>query len=135
MYESAPWPSFGQEEIDAVSNILKSGKVNRWPGNENELFEKEFAKFTNGKYAVAVSNGTVALEFAFVALGVGRGYEVIVTSRIFIASASAIVMCGAVPVVADVDPVSQNISAETVVPLINRRTKAIIAVHLAGWPC
>lgn len=129
------WPFFEQDEIDAVTEVLRSGKVNYWTGQEGRLFEQEFAAFTDCKYAVAVANGTVALELALYALGIGPGDEVIVTSRTFIASASCVVMRGARPVMADVDPVSQNITAETVKAALTPRTKAIIAVHLAGWPC
>ncbi len=131
----APWPFFAADEIAAAQSVLKSGKVNYWTGEEGRFFEKEFSTFTGTRYAVALANGTVALELALYAFGIGPGDEVIVTSRTFIASASCIVMRGATPVMADVDPVSQNITAETIKPLITQRTKAIIAVHLAGWPC
>ncbi len=131
----APWPSFTVEEADAVQRVLLSNKVNYWTGLEGREFEKEFAAYTGCKYAVALANGTVALELALYALNIGPGDEVITTSRTFIASASCIVMRGATPVIADVDPVSQNITANTIRPCITPRTKAIIAVHLAGWPC
>ncbi len=129
------WPSFGQEEIDAVVAVMQSGRVNYWTGEEGRRFEEEFAALCGCRYAVAVANGTVALELALQALGIGPGDEVVTTSRTFIASASAVVMRGAVPVIADVDPLSQNLSADTVRPVLTSRTKAIIAVHLAGWPC
>ena len=129
------WPHFAQDEINAVDNVLKSGKVNYWTGEEGRLFEKEFAAFTGCNYAIALANGTVALELALYALDIGRGDEVIVTSRTFIASASCVVMRGAVPIVADVDLVSQNITPETIKVAITPKTRAIIAVHLAGWPC
>ncbi|MDI6817695.1 MAG: DegT/DnrJ/EryC1/StrS family aminotransferase, partial [Actinomycetota bacterium] len=131
----APWPHFDQDEIDAATAVLKSGKVNYWTGDEGRLFEREFAAYTGCDYAVALANGTVALELALYALGIGPGDEVIVPSRTFIASASAIVMRGATPVMADVDPVSQNITAETVAAAMTPKTRAIIVVHLAGWPC
>ncbi len=131
----APWPYFEADEIEAVITVLKSGKVNYWTGDEGRLFEKEFAMFTGCDYAVALANGTVALELALFALGIGPGDEVIVTSRTFIASASCIVARGAIPVMADVDSVSQNITAETITAAITPKTKAIVAVHLAGWPC
>ena len=131
----APWPFFAADEIAAAQSVLKSGKVNYWTGEEGRFFEKEFSTFIGTRYAVALANGTVALELALYALGIGPGDEVIVASRTFIASASCIVMRGATPVMADVDLASQNISAETIKPLITQRTKAIIAVHLAGWPC
>jgi len=131
----APWPSFSQDEIDAVTRVLKSGRVNYWTGDEGTQFEAEFAAFIDCKHAVAVANGTVALELALEALGIGQGDEVIVTSRTFIASASCAVMRGATPVMADVDRDSQNITAETIQAALTPRTRAIIAVHLAGWPC
>lgn len=131
----APWPVFQADEIAAAERVLKSGKVNYWTGDEGRRFEEEFATFTKSAYAVAVANGTVALELALVALGIGPGDEVVTTSRTFIASASAVVMRGAIPVFADVDPVSQNLTAETVKDVLSPRTRAIIAVHLAGWPC
>jgi len=129
------WPVFAKDEIAAVKRVLQSGKVNYWTGNEGRLFEKEFATFIGVKYAVAVMNGTVALEAALMALGIGKGDDVIVTPRSFIASASCAVMRGAKPVFADVDRESQNITAATIEKVITKRTRAIIAVHLAGWPC
>lgn len=130
-----PWPVFEQDEIDAVSSVLASGKVNYWTGTQGHQFEREFADYCGVKYAVAVANGTVALELALVALNVGAGDEVIVTARSFFASASSVIMRGARVVFADVDTKSQNITADTIRPLITDRTKAIIAVHLAGLPC
>lgn len=131
----APWPSFTAEEADAVQRVLLSNKVNYWTGTEGREFEQEFASYCGCKHGIALANGTVALELALYALGIGPGDEVITTSRTFIASASCIVMRGAIPILADVDPESQNITAATIRPLITSRTKAIIAVHLAGWPC
>ncbi len=131
----APWPHFTPDEIKAAANVLASGKVNYWTGEEGRLFEKEYAEAIGAKYAIAVANGTVALELALYALGIGPGDEVVVTSRSFVASASCVVMRGAVPVFADVDPDSQNITAETISRVLSPRTKAIVAVHLAGWPC
>ncbi len=130
-----PWPSFTDLEVDTAANVLRSGKVNYWTGDQGRLFEQEYAQFIATKHALAVMNGTVALELALHALNIGPGDEVIVTPRSFIASASCVVMRGAVPVFADVDIDSQNISAETIERAITPRTKAIIAVHLAGWPC
>lgn len=131
----ASWPFFGEDEMDAVAAVLRSGKVNYWTGTEGREFEKEFAAYCGTRYAVALANGTVALELALYALGIGPGDEVITTCRTFIASASAIVMRGATPILADIDPASQNITAETIRPLISTKTRAIIAVHLGGWPC
>jgi dTDP-4-amino-4,6-dideoxygalactose transaminase len=131
----APWPSFTQEEADAVQKVLLSNKVNYWTGTEGREFEKEFASYTGCKHAIALANGTVALELALEALGVQPGDEVITASYTFIASASAIVMRGAIPVLADVDPESLNITSETIRDVITPKTKAIIAVHLVGNPC
>ncbi len=130
-----PWPYFEAEEIEAAQRVLRSGKVNYWTGDEGRQFEKEYAEYVGTKHAIAVANGTVGLELALVALGIGAGDEVITTSRTFIASASCVVMRGAKPIIADVDRDSQNLTAETIRPAITSRTKAIIAVHLAGWPC
>jgi hypothetical protein len=131
----APWPQFDAEDIEIAANVLRSGKVNYWTGDEGRKFEAEFASQAGGKYAVALANGTVALELALYALGISAGDEVIVPSRTFIASASCAVMRGATPVLADIDAESQNLTAETIRPLLTPRTKAIVAVHLAGWPC
>lgn len=130
-----PWPSFTQEEADAVSQVLLSNKVNYWTGQECREFEKEFARFAETQYAVALANGTVALDVALKALGIGAGDDVIVTSRTFLASASSIVTAGANPIFADVELDSQNISAETIEAVLTPNTKAIICVHLAGWMC
>ncbi len=131
----AHWPYYSDEEISAAVSLLRSGKVNYWTGDHGRLFEQEFAQYCGTKYAVAVANGSVALELALFALGVGPGDEVIVPCRSFIASATCALMRGAVPVFADVDPLSQNISIDTIRELRSPRTKAIIAVHLAGWAC
>jgi dTDP-4-amino-4,6-dideoxygalactose transaminase len=130
-----PWPSFTAEEAEAVQRVLLSNRVNYWTGTEGREFEKEFADYCGVKHAIALANGTLALELALYALDIGPADEVITASRTFIASASCIVMRGATPVIADVDPVSQNITADTIRPLITPCTKAIIVVHLAGWPC
>jgi dTDP-4-amino-4,6-dideoxygalactose transaminase len=131
----APWPYFAADEIEAVTAVLRSGKVNYWTGQEGRQFEAEFAHYVGAKHGICVANGTVALELALHALGIGPGDEVITTSRTFIASASCVVMRGARPVFADVDRESQNITAESIRRVITPKTKAIIAVHLAGWPC
>lgn len=130
-----PWPHFSAQDIAAVSRVLASGKVNYWTGNECREFEREYAQKLGVQYAIALSNGTLALELALYALGIGSGDEVIVTPRSFIASASCVVMRGATPVFADVDHDSQNITAATIAPKITSKTRAIVAVHLAGWPC
>ncbi|CAN8138712.1 DegT/DnrJ/EryC1/StrS aminotransferase family protein [uncultured Thiomicrorhabdus sp.] len=131
----SPWPSFTQEEADAVSAVLLSNKVNYWTGQEGREFEKEFATWCDAKYAVALANGTLALDVAFKALGIGVGDEVIVTSRTFLASVSSIVNARAKPVFADIDRNSQNITPESIQAVLTDKTKAIVCVHLAGWPC
>ena len=130
-----PWPSFSEEEADAVKNVLLSNKVNYWTGNECREFEKEFAVWSNSKYAIALGNGTLALDSAFKALDISIGDEVIVTARTYIASVTSIVNAGAIPIFADVDLNSQNITPETIRSMITSKTKAIVCVHLAGWPC
>jgi len=131
----APWPYFEPDEIEAAVSVLRSAKINYRSGEEGRQFEKEFATYTGCKHGIAVANGTVALELALYGLGIEQGDEVVVPSRTFIASASCVVMRGAIPVVAEVDARSQNLTADTIRPLLTSRTKAIIAVHLAGWPC
>ena len=131
----SPWPSFTQQEADAVSRVLLSNKVNYWTGTETREFEKEYANWVGTEYAIALANGTLALDLALQAMGVGAGDEVIVTPRSFIASVSTVVNAGALPVFADVEEATGNISARTIAPHITDKTKAIIAVHLAGWPC
>jgi dTDP-4-amino-4,6-dideoxygalactose transaminase len=130
----SPWPSFTQEEVDAVQAVLLSNKVNYWTGQECRNFETEFAQWAGTEYAVALANGTLALDAALKALDVGPGDEVIVTPRTFLASVSSVVTAGATPVFADVDLNSQNIEAHTIEPCITPRTKAVIVVHLAGMP-
>ena len=130
-----PWPFFERDEIDAAARVLVSGRVNYWTGDECKTFEKEFAAAFGRRFGIALANGTLALELALHALNIGAGDEVIVPSRTFIATASCVVLRGAKPVVVDIDPVSGNLSAETVAPAISSRTKAIIPVHMAGWPC
>lgn len=129
------WPQFDEESIAAVERVLRSGRVNYWTGDEGRRFEAEFAAFVGTRHAIALANGTLALEAAVRALGIGRGDEVITTSRTFIASANAVVGAGAVPVFADVDQESGVITEESVRAVLSPRTRAILAVHLAGWPC
>lgn len=130
-----PWPSFTQQEADAISRVLLSNKVNYWTGNEAREFEKQFAQFTDSKYAIAVSNGTTALDLALHALDLQPDDEVIVTPRTFIASISSVVNAGAKPVFADINEDSGNVSPQTIEAVITDKTRAIVCVHLAGWPC
>jgi len=130
-----PWPVFEPDEIEAASRVLESGKVNYWTGGECAAFEKEFAAAFSRRYAISLANGTLALELALLALNVGPGDDVVVPSRTFIATASCVVARGARPVVADVDPESGNVTAMTIAAVMTPQTRAVIVVHLAGWPC
>lgn len=130
-----PWPCFTDEEQDAVARVIGSNRVNYWTGDEGRMFEREFAEWVGSAKAIALTNGTLALEVALMALGIGPGDEVIVTPRTFLASASCVVTVGATPVFADVDRDSGNITPATVRAVMTRKTRAIIPVHLAGWPC
>ena len=129
------WPHFSQEEADRVSQVLLSNKVNYWTGEEGRAFEAEFARAVGSEHAVALANGSLALDAIMRVIGIGPGDEVVVTPRTFIASASCVVLAQATPVFADVDPDTQNITAETIEAVLTRRTKAIICVHLGGMPC
>ena len=131
----SPWPRYSQEESDAVAAVLASGRVNYWTGSECRRFEEEFANWAGVEHAIALANGTVALDAALKALDIGPGDEVVVTPRTFIASASCVSNAGAAPVFCDVDRNSQNTSAATIAGSVTPRTKAILCVHLAGWPC
>ena len=131
----SPWPSYTQEEAEAVQRVLLSNKVNYWTGQEGREFEKEFAAYIGTDYAVALANGTLALDVAFKALGIAEGDEVIVTPRTFLASVSSIINAGAIPVFADVSPDTQNITPESIKAVLSPKTRAIVCVHLAGWPC
>jgi dTDP-4-amino-4,6-dideoxygalactose transaminase len=131
----APWPSFSSEEVQAVADVLASNRVNYWTGDLCRTFEQRFAEWVGAPHAIALMNGTVALDAALFALGIGPGDEVVTTPRTFVASASAIAMAGATPVFADVDPDTQGLSAETIAAVLTPRTRAVICVHLGGAPC
>ena len=137
----SPWPSFSDEEADAVAAVIRSNKVNYWTGTECREFEKEFASWCGTSHAIALANGTVALDLALQGLGIGSMYggsaedEVIVTPRTFLASISCVVSAGAIPVFADVERDSGNISARTIAKVLTPRTRCVIPVHLGGWPC
>ncbi len=129
------WPVFDSDQRAAVDRVLASGRVNYWTGDEVRQFEAEYATALGLPHAIAVSNGTVALEVALRALNIRAGHEVIVPSRTFLATASSVAMCGATPIFADVDGISGNVTASAIEPLITSRTRAIVVVHVAGWPC
>lgn len=130
----ASWPFFDEEQLLAANKVLSTAKINSWTGCETSSFEKEFAQHADCKHAVAIANGSLALSSAYLALGLGPGDELITTPRTFIATASSAVLLGVKPVFADVDPVSGCLTASTIEPLINPRTRAICVVHLGGWP-
>ncbi len=129
------WPYYAPDEIEAVAQVLRSGKVNYWTGEVCRQFEREFAAACQVRYAVAVSNGTTALELALRAAGIGPGDDVIVPSRTFVATADSVANCGARPVFSDVDKHSQNLTAHTIRQVLTEKTRAVIVVHLGGWPC
>lgn len=129
------WPSYTAQEVEAVNRVLLSNKVNYWTGLECAAFEREFASFVDARYSISVANGTVALDLAFKALKIKQGDEVVVTPRTFFASVSSIINAGATPVFADIDENTQNITAETIQRVLSPKTRAILCVHLAGWPC
>lgn len=129
------WPRFEEDEIKAVQDVLTSGKPNYWGGGQVRQFEDAFAARCDTKYGIALANGTLALELALIVLGIGPGDEVIVTPRSFFASASSVMVRGATPVFADIDPASGNIDPASIPSCISPNTKAIIVVHLGGWPC
>ncbi len=133
--EFAPWPFFAKDEIQAAVDVLKSGKVNQWTGTAVTAFENAFARYIGTAHAVALANGSLALDMALAALNIGKDDEVIVTPRSFVASASCAALHGAVPVFVDVDPLSQNITLDTIAKAVTPKTKAVIAVNLGGWPC
>ena len=129
------WPKFNDEAINAVVDVLKSGKVNYWTGPKGMEFEKKFAEWQGSKFAISVNSGTSALHVALAALGVGPGDEVIVPSYTFIATGFSVVQAGAVPRFADVNIDDHCISVESAEKLVTKRTKAIIPVHLYGNVC
>ncbi|MEQ1936582.1 MAG: DegT/DnrJ/EryC1/StrS aminotransferase family protein, partial [Fimbriimonadaceae bacterium] len=128
------WPYFAEDEVEAVAAVLRSGKVNYWTGTEGREFEREFAGYVGTKHGIAIMNGTVTMELALIALGIGPGDEVIIPPRTFMATATAVMVRGAIPVFADVDRDSGCITAESISRVISPRTKAVIPVHIGGWP-
>ncbi|MFU8891965.1 MAG: DegT/DnrJ/EryC1/StrS family aminotransferase, partial [Anaerosomatales bacterium] len=128
------WPAPGDEEVAVATEVVRSGRLNYWTGEHGRTFEREYAEYTGRAHGIAVANGTLALELALRAFRIGQGHEVIVPARTFIATASAVVAVGAVPVVADIDPDSGCVTADTVDAVVTPFTRAIIPVHLGGWP-
>jgi len=128
------WPFYADDEIASAVRVLQSGKVNQWTGEDVGAFERACSDKFGGENGIALANGSVALDLALLALGIGPGDEVIVTPRTFVASAFCILLAGATPVFADVDSDSGNITPDTIERVLSERTRAIIVVHLGGWP-
>jgi len=135
VFDLSPWPSYAEDEVAAVTAVLRSGKVNYWTGEHCTAFEREYAQATQRRHGIALANGTLALELALLAFGIGPGDEVVTASRTYVASASCAVMRGALPKLADVDVDSQCVTASTLRAALTPKTRAIVVVHLAGWPC
>lgn len=131
----AKWPSYDDEQIEAVVKAMRAGEVNYWNGQVGRQFERDYAKWVGANYGMAVANGSVALDLILEGLDIGPGHDVVVTSRSFAASVHCIVRRGARPVFADIDRDSQNITVESIRAVLTPKTRAIITVHLAGWPC
>ncbi len=129
------WPNFSKNLISKIGSALNSGKINYTNGLFGIKFEKEFSKFIGNKYSIAICNGTAALEVAIRSLSLPKNSEIIVPARSFFSSASCIVNTGHIPVFADVDLMTQNISIDDIKKKITKNTGAIICVHLAGLPC
>lgn len=132
---SENWPYYGSDEVEAACRALTSGRTNYWTGEQGRRFEEEFAAYHGVPHAIALANGTVALEAALVARGIGPGDDVVVPARTYVASASVTVLHGARPVFADVDRDSGNVTAKTIEHALTSQTRAVIVVHLGGWPC
>ncbi|HYW17317.1 MAG TPA: DegT/DnrJ/EryC1/StrS family aminotransferase [Allosphingosinicella sp.] len=129
------WPFYAEDEIEAVAQVLRSGRVNQWTGGEVFAFQDSLARTFGGDHCIALANGSLALELPLRIFGIGPGDEVVVTPRTFVASATCVMLLGATPVFADIDPDSGNITAESIEAVLTERTRAIIPVHLGGWPC
>ncbi|HEX8125111.1 MAG TPA: DegT/DnrJ/EryC1/StrS family aminotransferase [Allosphingosinicella sp.] len=129
------WPYYAEDEIEAVAEVLRSGRVNQWTGGEVFAFQDALARTFGGEHCIALANGSLALELPLRVFGIGPGDEVVTTPRTFVASATSAMLLGATPVFADIDPDSGNITAESIERVLTERTRAIIPVHLGGWPC
>lgn len=128
------WPTFPADEVAACTEVLTSGKVNYWTGSVGRAFEREFAEFVGVPHAIACSNGTVALELCLHGVGLSTGDGVVVPSRTFVATAHAVVLSGGRPQFADVSADTGNVTADSIEAAANHRTRAVIVVHVAGWP-
>jgi dTDP-4-amino-4,6-dideoxygalactose transaminase len=129
------WPYVSKQEHKIVSDVLKSNKLNYWTGLQCKSFEKEFSSFFGKKYGVSVCNASVALDISLRSLNLPQGSEIIVTPRSYVSSASCVLNNNLKPIFADIDINSQNLSPKSIEKKINKKTKAIILVHLSGYPC
>lgn len=134
VYRGSPWPIHQEDELAAALDVLSSGKTNYWTGQVGRSFEAAFAEFSGVERAVFIANGTLALELALLSLQLPAGSEVITTPRTYVATATSILRVGLRPVFADIDPLSGNITAESVKSVLSPRTSAVVVVHSAGWP-
>jgi dTDP-4-amino-4,6-dideoxygalactose transaminase len=128
------WPQFDHRERQALLDVLDSRVWWRTPGERTLAFEREFARLHQARHGLAITNGTAALECALLALGVGPGDEVIVPDYTFVATASAVLMTGAIPVLVDVTADTYCIDCDQTAAAITPRTKCVIAVHMGGHP-
>jgi|SRR5208283_1444181 len=128
------WPQFDDQERQALQEVLESRVWWRTPGTRTLQFEQEFARFHGARHGIAVTNGTAALEVTMSGLGIGAGDEVIVPDFTFVATASAVLYAGALPVMVDVSPETYCIDPQLAEVAVTPRTKAIIAVHMGGNP-
>ena len=128
------WPICDEREVAAVTEVIRSGMWNCSRGGKVNEFEQTFAEFCGARHALCLTNGTAALEVALRAAGVEPGDEVIVPPYTFIATASAVVMIGGIPVFVDIEPGTLNIDPAKIGPAITERTKAIVPVHIGGRP-
>jgi len=129
------WPVYGEQEIQLIAHILRSGNTHFHRSTVSKDFEKRFAEWNGSKHAICCNSGTSAIHMALAAGGIGPGDEVIVPPRTFIGTVSPVLYQNAVPIFADIDPRTHNISPAAVRAVLTERTKAIIPVHLAGLPC
>ncbi|MHB0874771.1 MAG: DegT/DnrJ/EryC1/StrS family aminotransferase, partial [Anaerolineae bacterium] len=135
---TAPWPKWpevDERDVDAVSAVIRSGRWGRLGGTKAAEFEQQFAAYQGAKYGLGVSSGTAALEIALRAMKLGPGDEVIVPPYTFMATATAVLQVGAIPVFVDIDPRTYNIAPAQIEAAITERTRAIIPVHFGGLPC
>lgn len=129
------WPIVSKQEKILINRVLNSNKLNYWTGHNCKLFEKEYSNFFNKKYGISVCNASVGLDISLKALNLQKDSEVIVSPRSYVSSASCVINNNLKPVFADIDINSQNMCPKSIKQLINKKTKVIILVHLAGYPC